>query len=155
MIRPWNRTWAAVAVILVATVGVVIGVRLAARADGPAERTTAEMPRSERIEREYGIRIERVSLLAEGGVVELRYILLDADAAGVLHADDQDFVDDFPHIIAGDTVIDAPTFHHHGGDLVTGRQLSILYGNLDGAVVDGTEVSIVIGDERLDGVPVG
>jgi hypothetical protein len=145
----------AVVAILFVTAGAVIGVRLAVRADGPEAPTTAEMPRSDRIEREYGIRIDRVSLLAEGGVVELRYVLLDADAASVLHSDDQDFQDDFPHIIAGDTVIDLPTFHHHGGDLVTGRQLSILYGNLDGAVVEGDIVSIEIGDERLDGVPVG
>ncbi len=155
MTRSWIRPWMAVVVITFATVAAIVGVRLTARADGTPSPVSTEMPRSEGIESEYGIRIERVSMLAEGGVVELRYLLLDADAANVLHADDQDFDEDFPHIIAGTTVIDLPTFHHHGGDLVTGRELSILYGNLDGAVVEGGTVDIEIGDERLVGVPVG
>ena len=155
MDRPSIRLWVVVAVVIPVMVAAIVGVRLTVRANGAADAVEIEMPRSEGIESAYGIRIERVSMLAEGGVVELRYLLLDADAASVLHADDQDFAEDFPHIIAGTTVIDLPTFHHHGGDLVTGRELSILYGNLDGAVVEGGTVDIVIGDERLVGVPVG
>ncbi len=145
------------AVALAALAATIIGVRMTARADGdqPSSPADIEMPRSAQMESEYGIRVERVSLIAEGGIVELRYILLDADAAGVLHATEPDYQNDFPHVIAGDTVIDEPTFHHHGGELVTGRELSILYGNLDGAVVEGETVAIEIGDTRLDGVPVG
>jgi hypothetical protein len=146
----------AAVIAIVGIAALVIGIRLATRADdATAAVGEVDMPISSAIESEYGIRIERVSLLAETGIVELRYILLDADAASVIHADDQDFGDDFPHIVAGSTVIDEPTFHHHGGDLVTGRELSILYGNVDSAVVQGDTVSIEIGDLRLDGVPVG
>lgn len=140
-----------VALALASAVAVMLLRSVSAAGNEGVERS---MPRSAEFEADYGIRIERVSLIGDGGLVELRYVLLDAGKAGVLHDEENDFTEDFPHIVAGDTNIDEPTFHHHGGDLVAGRQLSILYGNLDGAVEPGSTVSIEIGSDHLDGVPV-
>jgi hypothetical protein len=156
--KRWLLRTTALTVLVCAVAAVVVGIRVAARGDAePAAGAPASAvaPSSPAIEASYGIRIERVSLIGDGGIVELRYVLLDADKAGVLHATDQDFTDDFPHIHANGVTIDEPTFHHHGGDLVTGRELSILYGNLDGAVHLGDRVTVTIGDERLDDIPVG
>lgn len=145
----------AVVLLILAAASVVAVLALRSRIAPGQGAEHVVMPTSPQIEADYGIRIERVSLIGDGGLVELRYVLLDAGKAGILHDEENDFRDDFPHILAGATSIDEPTFHHHGGDLVTGRQLSILYGNLDGAVEEGGTVSIEIGSDRLDGVPVG
>ncbi len=150
----------AVAVAICAVGATVFGVRvLAGNDDAPGDpvaeqSATVEIPRSPGIEETYGIRIQRVSLIGSNGMVELRYQLLDADKAAVIHDDDQDYSDDFPKIVAGTKTLAIPTFHHHGGDLVTGREFSILYGNAGGAVEVGDTVRIEVGDERLDDVVV-
>lgn len=154
------RRYAALAAAVLALGVTVFGLRVVAGGDdgpgdpGGRQPTSAEIPQSPGIEQTYGIRVKRVSLIGEGGMVELRYQLLDADRADVIHQDDQDYSEDFPNIVTSSTTLEVPTFHHHGGDLVTGREFSILYGNADGAVEPGDTVSIEVGDERLDGVVV-
>jgi hypothetical protein len=150
MKRPERGRIAIVVIGMILVAGAVLGFRAVSRSSGP--EAAIGMPSSERIEQKYGIRIERVSLIASGGIVELKYQILDSDAADALHDDDKQ---DFPHIVANRTVIETPTFHHHGGEVVAGRELSILYTNAKGAVRTGETVSIEIGDEQLSHVPVG
>jgi hypothetical protein len=148
--RPERGRIVIVVIGMILVAGAVLGFRAVSRSRGP--ETVIGMPSSERIEQEYGIRIERVSLIASGGLVELKYLVLDADAAGAIHDDD---AEDFPSIVADGTVIGNPTFQHHGGKVVVvGRELSILYTNAKGAVRTGETVSIEIGDEQLSQVPV-
>ncbi len=138
----------------------IFGIRVAASngADDPgaAQRpsSTADIPQSEGIESEYGIRIQRVSVIGDGGIVEIRYQLIDADLADVIHQDTVEYGDEFPQIIAENITLSIPTFHHHGGDLVTGREFSILYANADGSIQPGDVVTVKIGDEQLDLIPV-
>lgn len=153
--RRRSRTLAAWAVVAVSAGAAVFGLRVVARPLGSEVDELAEMPRSPGIEQTYGILVRRVSVTAGGGIVEVRYQLLDADRADVLHQDDVEYGEEFPRILDGDVVLDTPTFHHHGGELVTGRELSILYPNVGGEVRAGDVVTIEIGDEQLTDVPVG
>jgi hypothetical protein len=143
--------------------GAVLGVRSAAdrhrSAATPAVSGVAAVPTSPAIEQRWGVRFTGVTILADGGVVELRYIALDPATAGRLHSGS---LANLPVLVAedsGKTVRSSSQMFGvhtaHAGDDVRGRSYSVVYGNADAAIRPGGTVSIVLADGlRLDHVPV-
>jgi hypothetical protein len=121
---------------------------------------TAPMPSSSPIENAWGLRFTTVQLLADNGLVEMRYVILDNAKANRLHADSGSAAS-MPsiHVEGSGKVVKSNSllFHiHHewdqGGD---GRSYSIVYGNAGGVLYRNALVTIVMADGlKLQHIPV-
>lgn len=141
--------------------GGVLAVRAIVAWRQPAPQVTAAktVPTSPTIEDRWGVRFTAVNVLADGGIVELRYLVLDPAKGSRMHATD---LSNLPVIHADDSGKEVKSyslmFHihtDHAGEDVEGRNYSIVYGNADGAVHSGATVTIILSDGlRLEHVPV-
>jgi hypothetical protein len=147
---PRHRRRRRVAVALLAvTVGAVVWGPWRGEADvrdGTTAVSRAEMATAE------GVDVNLVALTAAGGLVELRMQVVDPDKAyAVLHEAGRR-----PVIVAEDTgetlVMAAPA--HHRGELELGGQYFFLLANAHNAIHAGADVTLVIGDSRLEHVEV-
>jgi hypothetical protein len=144
-------------VILVAA-GLVLGARYAISAQiisnpfaKPAEKIPAgpaTMPTSAAIESQWGIRFTNVVLLADSGLVEMRYQVLDPAKSARIHSGS---LKDLPTIKVEESgkVVGSQSlmFHfHHGDTNAQGRTYSILYGNAGGAIHNHSRVSTQLPD---------
>jgi hypothetical protein len=142
-----RRRWV-VAAALVSLVALVAVVAYGPwRGDSDVRDGTAPVSRQEMAAR-HGIDVTLVAVTAAGGLVELRMQVTDPDKAdGVLHEPS-----DRPVIVSEDTgatlVMAAPPHHH--GDLQLGGSYFFLLANAHNAVRVGSEVTLVIGDSRLE-----
>lgn len=151
---PRLRTWmAAIAGVLVLPVAVaaVITVTTAGPGDGGADRTAnaaaARVVSATDLEQEYGIKVNLVAVTATGGLVDLRFMVVDKEkAAHALHD-----AGTMPELFVENsgTVLSMPKGMKHTLTLVDGARYFILYSNPGGAIQAGTQVSVVIGDVRL------
>ena len=138
-----------VLVMLVGTILVVRGWRpTSAHSNGGVV-----MPTSSQIEAKYGIRFTGVDVTASGGMIELRYQVLDTDKTSAIHqADAAPFVVDG----AGKKYADPGMVGHShvGKDKTPGTSDFILLANARGGVTPGSFVTIEVGDLELRHVPV-
>jgi hypothetical protein len=147
-------------IVLIAVIGVrnVVADRQAAD-QATTAAATKTFPSSPTIENRWGIRFTAVNVLADGGVVEVRYIVLDPAKAGRIHSGK---LTDLPYIRADDTGKEVHSyslmFHVHFDHTPTnvdGRAYSIVFGNSDGAARMGGTVTLILADGlRLEHVPV-
>ncbi|MEP7117245.1 MAG: hypothetical protein ABI880_06680 [Acidobacteriota bacterium] len=125
---------------------------VAAATPVPAPSATAtttslhELPAPSAREVESGIQIAQIGLTAQGGMVDVRFKVLDAAKAKALLGNPANT----PVLIAGDQ----PPLHppHHalkGARFARGQVFYILYPNARGAVKPGVEVTVAMGDARL------
>ena len=110
------------------------------------------MPTNPEIEQQWGVRVTLVQLLADGGLVEVRYEVLNTDRANRLHADTS--LDTIPSILLeGSSNQIKPRslmFHYHHGDKGTeGRTYSIVYGNAGSILHRGSLVTVRMADGLL------
>jgi hypothetical protein len=126
----------------------------------PTAAAGAAMPTSSQIEEAWGIRFTLVQLLADNGMVELRYEVLDVNKANRLHADSSSLTD-IPYIrVEGiGKVVKANSLmfhiHHDWTQGVEGRNYSIVYGNAGGVIYRNALVTIVMSDGlSLQHIPV-
>jgi hypothetical protein len=116
-------------------------------------------PTSAAIEDKWGVRFTAINVLADGGMVELRYLVLDPTKGGRIHSGN---VADLPYLHAEASGLEVRSqslmFHvhtDHAGPDVVGRAYSLIYGNSNGAVRMNGLVTIVLPDGlRLEHVPV-
>lgn len=148
--RTGRRAWLAAALV----VAVIVTCRLVT-APMPTELETAPasaFPSSAAIEARYGVRFVQLDVLAAGGLVELRYLVLDPDLATAFHDPTGAHL---PHVVtrSGAELRETP-FHSHSTAQAPGATYSILFRNDGGAVVRGDRVAIAVGDLRLTDVAV-
>ncbi len=99
----------------------------------------------------YGIKVDLLAVTAAGGLVELRYQVVDPDkAAPLVH--DPDLSPALVSESTGQTLRMSSPPHHHGQDLQLGGTYFFLMANTQGALTKGDEVTLVIGDARLEHV---
>jgi hypothetical protein len=101
--------------------------------------------RAAKIEDEWGIRIIHVALVAEGGLLDLRYQVTDPDKAYDLF----DAVETIPRVIAADGTEMAMNDDPHTHNLEFGYQYFFLLRNIGGAVEPGSYVTVAVGDVEL------
>jgi hypothetical protein len=97
-----------------------------------------------------GVQVVRVALTGGGGIVDLRYRVVDPDKAQAAH-------DPAPAILDEDTgtLVDTPFMgHRHGGPVKAGVTYPQLYVNEQGAIEQGDTVSVLVGESRLEHVVV-
>lgn len=101
----------------------------------------------------YGIDVTLIGVTAAGGLIDFRYQVVDPDKANrIIH--DRGL---YPKLIAEDTgamlgVKSLP--HAHKVELELGGTYFFLLTNANNAVHRGSRVTLVIGDARLEHIPV-
>jgi hypothetical protein len=118
------------------------------------------MPTSARIEQDWGIRITVVQQLADGGLIEVRYLVVDSTKSSRLHQDSNSLAN-IPWIKIEGTDLSIKSksvmfhFQHGVGQGADGKTYSIIYGNAANVVHKFAKVSIVMPDGlELQHVPV-
>ena len=144
-------------------IAVVLGVvawRLQGRGTRVAADPNAKMPVSAVIEQNWGIRFISLSILADGGLAELRYQVVDNSKSQRIHVGDaKNDTKNLPILVVEGTGAEVLTrsvmFHFQHASYKTGRSYSIIYGNAGGAVKPHTLVTIRLSDGlELQHVPV-
>ena len=131
---------------------VLIGAGLAGwQIFGPEQKwEPGNMPLSAEIEDKYGVRFNFLAVTAKGGMVELRYRVVDeGKAANFGH-----YTETAPMLIAEDTgkVVDVTIMGLHNHRVEPGRTYYVLYRNTDSAIESHRPVTIAIGDQKLEHV---
>jgi hypothetical protein len=135
---------------------------MAYRANLPQPAAPGEaqaMPASLEIENRFGVRFTQVGLTADGGMVDLRYQVLDPDKAMALMSMSMAEADTNPS--APRMIIEQDGTEIANSEVMSMKQLPeansvqfILYANPRGLLKPGMQVTIVVGDLRLAHVPV-
>jgi hypothetical protein len=160
-----SRLFVAVAVIAAAAV-VTVGLRTGVEAyqNYQQQKAIASAPRtvptSPQIEQQWGIRVTLVQLLADNGLVEMRYRIVDSTKAARLHADSTSLAD-IPWMKVEGTNLSIKSqsvmyhFQHGVGQGADGRTYSIIYGNAGNAIHSHATVTVVMPDGlELQRIPV-
>ena len=118
------------------------------------------MPVSAAIEQSWGIRFTALSVLADGGLIELRYQVVDPSRSARIHTGDTTSeTKNLPTLVVEGTGAKVESrsvmFHFHHASDKDGRLYSIIYGNAGGALKPHTLVTIHMADgSELQHVPV-
>lgn len=96
----------------------------------------------------YGVKIDLVAVTASGGLVDVRFTVIDKDKAELLFEGDS--VLPIVAVEGTETVLRPSHGMHHDLTLLNGGRYFLLYSNSGGRVQDGTLVSIVIDGVRVE-----
>ena len=111
-----------------------------------AARPAQPLPPPSALEAETGIQIAQVGLTASGGLVDVRFRVLDAAKAKALLGNPANV----PMLIAGDNPPLMPPHHAlKGARFAKGQVFYILYPNQRNAIKPGVQVTVAMGDARL------
>lgn len=97
------------------------------------------------IEDQWGVRFMHVALVAEGGLLDVRYQVTDPDKAVYMF----DEVENIPRVIASNGIELAMNDDPHTHDLEFGFSYFFLLRNVDDSVKSGDQVTIKVGDLEL------
>jgi hypothetical protein len=132
---------AAVVVVAVVALAVIAGLGAVALARGDSSPT---VPRSADVEAAFGVRVTSVTVTGDGGLVDLRFIVLDPSKAAALMAD-QDLAPRLATDHDGEVVfLPAMTMHR---PMTAGRTYFMLYRNTGGIIRSGHEIAILVGND--------
>ena len=106
------------------------------------------MPVSDEIEAKFGVRFSFAAVTAGGGMVELRYRVLDMGKASNFGH----YTETAPLLIDEDTgkIVDVTIMGLHNHRVEPGRTYYILYRNTGGAIKSGRPITIQIGNMKLE-----
>jgi len=114
-----------------------------ARSGGPARPVSAA-----ELETQYGVRVDLVALTGLGGLIQLRFTVLDKTKAETLFR----VAENMPALIveSSDKVLHAPSGMRHHLTLLDGASYFVLYANAGNSVAPGTKVSVQIDTVKLE-----
>jgi len=118
---------------------------------GGYQGSLADMDQSEFMA-ESGAQVVQVALTAAGGMIDLRYQVVDPNKAVDIHDKENP-----PAVVdeATGEIYNTPWMGHlHNGELRAGVTYYTLLINSGGAIRRGSEVTVVLGGVRLENVPV-
>ena len=97
----------------------------------------------------WGIRITHIAVLADGGLIDFRFQVLDPDKASPLFD-----LATRPIMIVEKTGKQVDSLYHppHGHDIAAGQSQYFIYNDSYGAIQSGVSVSVLLGDLRLEHV---
>lgn len=116
--------------------------------DPEAQAHEPGIPLSQEIEDKFGVRFTFMAVIADGGMVDLRFRIIDpAKAANFGH-----YTETSPRLIAEDSGLTVDTtimgLHHH--EMEVGRVYYVLYRNTANAIRPGDLVTIAIDDMKIE-----
>ena len=125
----------------------IIGVVMLASPLTTAKQAEKELVTSELIEELYGIRIKWIAVVADGGGLDFRWIVVNPDKANeFLH--DPDYR---PVLVPDDSGVRIqPPQMSHNMVFFGGIAYHTIYSNPGGVVTPGTPVTVEFGEYRLD-----
>jgi hypothetical protein len=148
--RPRRRRLLLVVLVAALALGLTLGVRaVVTRAHDVRSGTTAVSVQE--FAAHTGVRITLLGVTAQGGMIEFRYQVVDPDKASLLLHDESMR----PVLVAedsGQTLAMVSRPHNHKADLKVGGSYFFLMANTRNAIRDGTPVTIVVDDVRLEHV---
>jgi hypothetical protein len=125
--------------------------RAIARSRQTTQNTEKQQKMVAAIADRLGIRITKVVVTADGGLVDLRYQVIDPDKAVFLF----DNLDVVPKMVAENGEVISLESLPHRHDVYAGLAYFILYRNSKNSVKPGSQVTVVVGDDlRLEHVAV-
>lgn len=98
------------------------------------------------LEERYGLQITLIGVTAGGGLVDLRFKVVDAEKARPLFKDHKNM----PALIPAGSKVRLGLPGSHSTDYVTGKVYYMLYGNANGIVQPGKPVSVAFGNLVLE-----
>jgi len=104
------------------------------------------------LEQDFGVRLGIVGLLASGGLIELKFQVIDADKATALFGESEDMP--FLAVEGTSTVLESAKGMKHSLTLLDGASYFFLYTNAGNAVTEGTTVAMVFDGVRVPDLPV-
>ncbi len=115
---------------------------------GSVAATPASVPTNAAIEDRWGLRVSMVGATADGGLVDFRFVVLDPDKVSVMLQDENSL----PTMVAEDsgTLINSTALMAHRHDFNAGETYFLLYRNTEGAIKEGTPVTVKFGDLKLE-----
>jgi hypothetical protein len=133
--------------VLIALAGV-----LAVRLGGHADARSTSVPRSADFENLTGVRISRVAVVGDGGLVTVFYVVLDPEKATRFQADR----DHPPRLSseARDGGTERASIMRAGHAMRAGQTYYLVYENTAGALRSGETMSLTYGGTTLRHVPV-
>ncbi|MBM6400012.1 hypothetical protein [Phycicoccus sonneratiae] len=139
-----------VAVLAVLALAATLGVRAAmVRADDV--RSGTEAVTAQQFAARTGVKLTLLGVTGGGGMIEFRYQVVDPDKASLLlHQPDKR-----PVLVAedsGQTLAMLSRPHNHKAELNLGGTYFFIMANTRNAIRDGTKVTVVVGDVRLEHV---
>jgi hypothetical protein len=141
------------AALLVATAiggGAAVAVYLLAHGSTPAPTHVPPLVDRAGLVERSGVKVVRVAVTGDGGLVDLRFKVVDQDKAASLH--------DWPPLLVDETtggVVNRPWMGHvhtHGVKLGVGYY--VIFENTGMLIRPGSRVTVQLGDARLPHVPV-
>lgn len=147
-------SWRPIFIIIGAVfITVILAFFFGANAPGSAEKNplgrsfgAAQMISARELEELYGVRVTLIGVTAGGGLVDLRFKILDAQKAMRLLEDH----DNMPALIPEGSDVRLGIPGVHGAEYQTGRVYYMLYGNANGIVQPGKPVSVAFGNIVLE-----
>ena len=158
-LRAWLLRLALPALVLVAITGWMVF-----RSSAPAPVTLGAdgqvvMPASPEMELKYGVRFTQVAVIADGGMVDLRYQVLDPDKAMALMSMSMAEADS--NATSPKLIVEQDGTRIENSEVMSMKQIPeansvqfVLFANPRGVLKPGMLVTIVVGSLRLTHVPV-
>jgi hypothetical protein len=99
-----------------------------------------------------GVRIVQVAVTGGGGLIDLRYQVVDPDKAVALHDDDipPALIDDTTGVVVDQLLMG----HSHTGEFASGQTYYLIFENPGNLVQRGSTLSVLLGNAQVDHVPV-
>jgi hypothetical protein len=122
-----NRRYGLWLIPLLVIAALVVGLLFSLNRPVPAAVPDTPMPTSPEIEAAYGVRFSHVAMIAGGGMVYLRYVVIDPDRAAAMLSD----LNALPqiHNPRNGGHLQLTESLHHRVDLEAGRSYSLIYAN--------------------------
>lgn len=141
--------WRALMLLLAVTLVAVSVVRFVGYAEA---KPRYDIPHDGQLEAAYGIRFTQAAMVADGGLIELRYVVLNAEKASAFQNDTK-HPPQLRNERSGKTAWRAALMKQ-GHELRPGQSYYLLYLNSGNAIKRGDKIEIRAGQHRLAHVPV-
>jgi hypothetical protein len=151
MPQRWARFFVVAIAAVVSSIGAYAGVAHVQTVRHPT-RVAAVPPNSAAVEQRWGIRVSHLGVSADGGLVEVRFMVLDSDRALELLSKDKNLP--VLHVDGTARVVRSAAMMPMKHEVAVGRSAFVLYRNTGGAVHPGSSVTLQFGSLRLPDVVV-
>ncbi len=150
-VRGWTRSRKALPVVLV-LLAVALVWSVLARGSSAAAARGYRVPQDAKVESTLGVRFSQAAVVADGGIVELRYVVLDPQKASRFQNDVH-----HPPVLRSERrggSVYRTALMKQGHDLRPGQTYYVLYLNNHAAIRSGESMEIDAGGGRIASVPV-
>lgn len=143
--RRWRISWIVPVIVLLGLIGSVYALRT--WPSGQPVRHPVAVPASPAIEDKWGVRVSMVGVTADGGMVDVRFTVVDTDKALEMFTGTRNL----PVLVAEDSgmVLNSTSQMAHKHTLRPGETYFLLYRNTRGAIKSGTPVTLAFKTMRL------